>query len=271
LFDTVNQMASELSAPADTTVVLVHGIPETAEIWDPLRDVLPRPTTALALPGFGCSRPNGFSATKDAYAEWLAASLQTLPSPVDVVAHDLGALLTMRVVSAFDVPVRSWVVDVPAIFHPRFAWPPRVRQLQTPGVGETLLRTMREADAADPHSTASRLAAGGVPAELARLIGAHHDQAMSSSILDFYRSAAPNLAADWWQDAAGARRSRGLVLLLPDPPAVEAMAIEVAETMGAATARLDRLEHCWMAEAPERVAEALDEFWATLEPSESMT
>jgi hypothetical protein len=49
------------------------------------------------------------------------------------------------------------------------------------------------------------------------------------------------------------------------------MAIEVAETMGAATARLDRLEHCWMAEAPERVAEALDEFWATLEPSESMT
>jgi hypothetical protein len=89
---------------------------------------------------------------------------------------------------------------------------------------------------------------------VARLIGAHHDQAMSSSILDFYRSATPNVAADWWQDAAGARRSRGLVLLLPDPPEAEAMAIEVAETMGAATARLDRLEHCWMAEAPERVA-----------------
>ena len=143
-------MASEPSASADTPVVLVHGIPETPEIWGPLRDVLSRPTTALALPGFGCSRPNGFRATKDAYAEWLAASLQTLPSPVDVVAHDLGALLTMRVVSAFDVPVRSWVVDVPALFHPRFVWPPRVRQLQTPGVGETLLRTMREADAADP-------------------------------------------------------------------------------------------------------------------------
>jgi hypothetical protein len=84
-------------------------------------------------------------------------------------------------------------------------------------------------------------------------------------------AATDHVAADWWQDAAGARRSRGLVLLLPDPPAAEAMAIEVAETMGAATARLDRLEHCWMAEAPERVAEALDEFWATLEPSESMT
>ena len=42
------------------------------------------------------------------------------------------------------------------------------------------------------------------------------------------------------------------------------MSIDVARQLGAATARLDRLNHCWMAEGPERVAETLHSFWASL-------
>ena len=61
---------------------------------------------------------------------------------MDVVGHDIGAL-TMRIASAFGVPLRSFAVDIAPIFHPRF-------------------------------------------------------------ILDFYRSAVPNVAAEWWEDAAGA-------------------------------------------------------------------
>ena len=41
-------------------------------IWDSLRRVLERDSIALALPGFGAPRPPRFSASKDAYAEWLA-------------------------------------------------------------------------------------------------------------------------------------------------------------------------------------------------------
>jgi pimeloyl-ACP methyl ester carboxylesterase len=37
--------------------------------------------------------------------------LKQIDPPIDIVGHDLGALLTMRVASAFDVPLRSWVVD----------------------------------------------------------------------------------------------------------------------------------------------------------------
>ena len=218
---------------------------------------------AVALPGFGTARPDGFSGTKDAYAEWLGEALRRLDGPVDVVAHDIGALLTMRVASAFDVPLRSWVVDVADIFHPRLVWPERVHDLQTPGVGERLLAAMREAPTDDPGSTASRLAGAGVPAELARQIGASHDEVMSRSILDFYRSAVPNVAADWWEEIAGSTASRGLVLLLPDPPEVESMSLEVAERLGAETARLDSLNHCWMAEAPERVAPVLERFWSS--------
>jgi pimeloyl-ACP methyl ester carboxylesterase len=247
------------------TVVLVHGFPETNAIWRPLREILERDSLAVELPGFGAGRPDGFTATKDAYAEWLGEALNRVQGPVDVVGHDVGALLTMRVASAFEVPLRSWVVDVADVFHPRFAWPERVRSLQAPGVGEDLLQTAREVDSDDPRSTTSRLIGAGVPHRLAIEIGKADDEVMERSILDFYRSASPNTAAGWWEEISGPTRSRGLVLLLPDPPEVEAMTLEVAEHLGAETARLDDLNHCWMAEAPELVASVLERFWSSLE------
>lgn len=247
------------------TIVFVHGMPETSEIWDPLRDVLDRDSIAVALPGFGTSRPEGFTGTKDAYAGWLTELLLEIERPIDIVGHDLGALLTMRVASAMAVPLRTWTVDVANIFHPRFVWPERVHKLQTPGVGEEMLRIAREVEPDDPQSTASRLAGGGAPRALALSIGKAHDEVMSQSILDFYRSAVPNVSAVWWEDIATPTRSRGLVLLLPDPPEQEAMSLEVGERLGAEFARLDGLNHCWMAEAPGLVAPVLQRFWSSLD------
>src|SRR6266508_3255034 len=169
------------------TTVFVHGMPETEQIWDPLRAVLDRDARALALPGFGTPRPAGFTATKDAYAQWLGDALGELVAPIDVVGHDLGALLTMRAASRFDLSLRSWAVDVANIFHPDFVWPDRVQQLQTPGMGEAMIKNAEEADVNDPASTPARLEGHGVPPDLARMIGARHDDVMSKCILDFYR------------------------------------------------------------------------------------
>jgi pimeloyl-ACP methyl ester carboxylesterase len=141
--------------------VFVHGLPETSRIWDSLRRIVDRDSVALALPGFGAARPAGFSATKDAYAEWLAEALSGIERPIDLVGHEVGALIALRVATAFDVPLRSYVVDVAPVFHPRFEWPERVHRLQTPGVGEQLLKSMGEADPEDPDSTAARLASAG--------------------------------------------------------------------------------------------------------------
>jgi pimeloyl-ACP methyl ester carboxylesterase len=244
--------------------VFVHGFPETDRIWDSLRRVLEHDSIALALPGFGAPRPPGFSASKDAYAEWLADALGGIEGPIDLVGHDVGALLTLRVATAFAVPLRSFAVDVAPIFHPSFAWSERVHQLQMPGVGEELLRETRTADREDAASTASRLVKAGVPMDEATAMGAAHDETMSRSILDFYRSAVPNGAVDWWNDVKGATRAVGLILLLPDPPEDEERSLEVARRLGAQTARLDGLEHCWMAQAPVVVAEVLQGFWASL-------
>jgi hypothetical protein len=129
--------------------------------------------------------------------------------------------------TAFDLPLRSWAVDVANVFHRDFVWPDPVHQLQTPGVGEQVIRTMQQADPDDPASTKARLVAGGVPEQLAGDIADAHDETMSQCILDFYRSAIWNVAADWWGQT-GPTPPRGLVLLLPDPPQDEAMSVEVA-------------------------------------------
>jgi hypothetical protein len=43
------------------------------------------------------------------------------------------------------------------------------------------------------------------------------------------------------------------------------MSLDVAEHLGAETARLDDLSHCWMVEAPDETAAVLERFWATLD------
>ena len=82
-------------------VVFIHGVPDTQHLWNPIRARLTdRKTIALALPGFGCPRPPGFSATKEAYVDFAIGEIERLGAPVDLVGHDWGANLVQRIVSA---------------------------------------------------------------------------------------------------------------------------------------------------------------------------
>ena len=79
--------------------VLVHGVPETPGVWDPMRKQLHRDDViALQLPGFGCPRPAGFGATKEEYVAWLVGELEQIAAqgPIDLVGHDWGGGFTVR-------------------------------------------------------------------------------------------------------------------------------------------------------------------------------
>ena len=247
------------------TAVFVHGVPETSQIWDDVRALLGTETVALSLPGFGCPRPDGFTATKDAYAEWLAGALADIPGPVDLVGHDWGALLTMRVATAYGVELRSWTADVASLFHPDAVWHEAAQILQTPGAGEERMAATMRAEPGSAESVAGRLARNGVPIELALEIGAAHDETMSRCILDLYRSSVPNVYADWGAEANRPTRAPGLVLLQLDPPEEERLNLEVAKRLGATTASLGDLEHCWMAQDPKATVAVLRKFWASLD------
>ena len=105
------------------TAVFVHGVPETPAVWHGLLAALERPdTVALSLPGFDSARPAGFGATMEEYAGWLAAQLERLGNPVDLVGHDWGGGFVVRVVSTRPELVRSWVTDAAGIGDAEFEW-----------------------------------------------------------------------------------------------------------------------------------------------------
>lgn len=238
------------------TVVLLHGVPETAAVWDGVRAHLGRDSLALALPGFGSPLPPGFDG-KEAWEAWLVEQLSALPGPVDLVGHDWGSLLALRVATAHGDLVRSWAVDVASVSHPDYTWHDFARLWQTPGDGEAWMRATLDGEIDDPEGFFMALTGFGIGVDEAKAMGAAFDEAMATSILTLYRSAAPNVHTDWsWKD--GPTVAPGLVLRpTTDPFDDAALAGSVAERLGAATTDLTGLGHFWMLQDPAGTAGVL--------------
>ncbi|WP_328611901.1 alpha/beta hydrolase [Amycolatopsis sp. NBC_00345] len=247
------------------TIVFVHGVPETPSIWNAVRGLIPKPSVALRLPGFGSPRPAHLR-DKDGYATWLAEELRTIAGPIDLVGHDWGGHLTMRVVSAYEVPVRSWVSDVGYGWHPDYQWHEAAALWQKSPEGEQSLAGLREAAPGSGHTFGDLLQPRGMSPELGREVDAVHDEEMSAAILALYRSAWPNFHADWGKDLNGPVPTPGL-LLAPtgDPMARLDLEQETAARLGAELHELDGLTHYWMLQDPERGARVLRQFWASLD------
>ncbi len=249
------------------TAVFVHGVPETSDVWQDLRDQLAPETESIALrlPGFGEPVPSGFGSRKEDYVEWLADALRQLPGPVDLVGHDWGALLTYRIATAYDVPLRSWIADCASILHPGYVWHDAARIWQTPGEGEAFNEAARNASAHDPASTAGQLRVLGVPPAHALAMHERFDETMGQAILGLYRSALPNPHADWGADLARTG-TPGLVLAPADDPFDDMeVARDIARDLGAEVRILDGVGHFWMLQDPKGSAAALSEFWRSVE------
>ncbi len=177
--------------------VFVHGVPETAELWDGVRSRIDGESVALALPGFGNPRPDGFGATKDEYAAWVLEQLGEIDGPIDLVGHDWGALLAIRIATTHGGLLHSWVADVANVLHADYVWHEFAQIWQTPGQGEEFM----DSQLAAPDDARGEVFIGfGVPEPEARKLGQCLDHTMSRCILDLYRSAVPNAAKDWGAD-----------------------------------------------------------------------
>ena len=88
---------------------------------------------------------------------------------------------------------------------------------------------------------------------------------MASCILDLYRSATPNVYADW-KDGFGPTSAPGLVLWpTEDPFGEETKSRQVAEMLGARHRALDGLSHWWPLQDPASGAAVVAEFVASLD------
>ena len=243
--------------------VLVHGVPETAPVWDPLRAELARTdTVALSLPGFGAPRAEGFSSTKEAYVDWLVDQLQELggSGPVDLVGHDWGGGFVVRIVSTRPELVRSWVSDAAGVGHPDFEWHDFARLWQTPGAGEEFFAQQLAVPADQRGSVFESL---GVPRQRAAEMGSWTSPEMAESILALYRSAV-DVGREWGPDFTDITPP-GLVVVPSEDPFLDAdVARRAAARAGAEVAELDGLGHWWLVQDPARGAAVLEGFWASL-------
>ncbi|QYX75727.1 alpha/beta fold hydrolase [Streptomyces akebiae] len=170
--------------------VFVHGIPDTHHVWDDLFGHLTSTdVSAPALPGFGIPRPEGFTATKEEYVNWIIARLEEIGSPVDLVGHDWGSALTARVASLRPDLVRTWAGGDAAI-SPAFDWSPLSEIWQTPGLGEQWMAEL------DPSAFSTQLQGDGVPIRRADEIVSRMDDTMKDSMLRLVRSGV-HTGAEW--------------------------------------------------------------------------
>ncbi len=244
------------------SVVLVHGVPETPRLWDGVRRHLGREdTVALALPGFGNHRPEGFGATMDEYADWLVRQLERAVAdaggPVDLVGHDWGGGLVVRVVSTRDDLVRSWVTDAAGVADVDFEWHDLAKIWQTPGDGEAFWEQQLAAPLDD---RAAVFILSGVGEDDAKAMAGRVDQEMADCILALYRSATK--VKDEWGPSFEAIAKPGMVVVpTADPFLAEAGATRAAERAGVLVERLEGRGHWWMLEDPVAAAELLTAFW----------
>lgn len=238
------------------TAVFVHGVPETPAVWEPLVAHLERDDVALLqLPGFGCALPDGFEPTMHRYADWLAAQLTTFDE-VDLVAHDWGAILSLKVLAAQPANVRSWAVDMGDLGDD-FRWHDTARVWQTPGDGEALIDSMVGASLED---RAALLMAVGVPEADASSMAETLDATMGAAILVLYRSAVD--VGKEWGPGIDAITARGLIVAsMLDPFRAVDRARRLADRTGADLVELPDCGHFWMLDQPMRCAQILTEHW----------
>jgi len=234
-------------------VVFVHGVPDTHRLWDKLRSFLSRRDVLTpSLPGFGCAVPPGFTATKEAYVEWLVGEVERVGEPVDLVGHDWGSLLVQRVVSVRPDLVRTWACGDGPVDR-EYVWHDLAQQWQTPGVGEAVMTMMTT------EALAEGLPAAGIPPEDARIAASHVDDLMKDCILRLYRSAV-KVGEEWEADVSRVTRPALIVWGANDPYVTPRFAERLALRVRGELLLLD-CGHWWPHERPAEVATALEGFW----------
>lgn len=240
--------------------LFLHGVPDTPAMWEPLIAELGLSEggyRAPAMPGFVDPAPAEFPATKEAYVDWYISEIERAhkdAGPVDLVGHDWGAIITIRVASLRPELINSWCV-ANALPHPEYKWHRMARMWQTPVIGELIMALSRK------EALCKALHAAGIPADLASREASHWSPHMRKSILRLYRSA-KTAGSEWWDETRNVPE-RGMVFWGEDDPYVPTWVAEkfCAHT-GAALEKQAQTGHWSVIERADVLAGLLKTHWA---------
>ena len=252
----------------DRTVVLVHGIPETAALWGPLTAALVERSrtkvVALSPPGFGAAVPEGFDPTMDRYADWLVGQLEAIRAPgteIDLLGHDWGAGHVYGALRRRSDLIRTWAGDIAGILHHDYVWHDAARAWQTPDIGEQVVAGLTAGSADDK---AARFVGLGLPADLATELAAGLNDEMGRCILRLYRTGAQPAVGELGARLAAMDLPPGLVIdPALDPYVSSDLSNDIAAQLGAEVLRLEDRGHWWMVDDVGDIADSLIAFWST--------
>jgi pimeloyl-ACP methyl ester carboxylesterase len=247
-----------------TTTVLVHGVPESPEIWNSLVPLLkPKQIVRLSPPGFGSPVPAGFTATAEEYRLWLVAELEAFERPVDIVGHDFGGIHVTNLVTTRPDLVRSWVSDVVGIFDPDYQWHDLAQRWQTQGVGETAIAEMITPSLED---RTANLIALGLHSDVAESVARGHNSVMGDCILNLYRDTVQPAMATLGRELEKSRARPGLSIVPADDhwTGTDEQRRRASERAGARIEVLDGRGHWWFTQDPVGAARLLNDFWSEL-------
>lgn len=247
--------------------VFVHGNPETDDIWAVLLDELSlrgvSDTICLSPPGFGSPTPQGWTASREEYAVWLATELRAITAssgPVDVVAHDWGAGHLFGVLASQPDLVRSWASDCLGLLHRDYEWHDAAQQWQTPDVGEAAVEGLLSLDA---DTFAAVFGGLGMSNDIARRVHVRLDAETGRCILALYRSGAQPVMRVVGEQFAVAAPPNGLIVIAENDhyAGPHETHREMARAVGADTVEMSGVGHWWMIENPGAAADALMAHW----------
>ena len=248
------------------TVVAVHGVPETAAVWDelcPLLEPQIGPILRLSPPGFGAALPADAAPSPAMYVEWLLDELATIDGPIDLLGHDWGAGHVGGAVAAAPGAMGSWAVACGGLFAADYVWHDTAQTWQTPGAGEEALAATVAIPTADLAGAYGGL--GVTPAIATSFAEAMTDD-MARAILGLYRGGAQPFLRDLGDRLAAADRPRGLLInATGDPYVPSAGSTLVAARLGVEELMLPDAGHWWAVTHADAAATGLLAFWASLD------
>lgn len=133
---------------AGTPTLLLHGIFDSADTWQPLIERMPSGMHLLApdLPGYGRSEvPQGFDCSLEAMADFVDELLAAagIAEPVNLVAYDIGATYGLAWAVRHPAKVRGLAI-LNSNFFSDYQWHQLARMLRVPILGEMLLSMLSE-------------------------------------------------------------------------------------------------------------------------------
>jgi pimeloyl-ACP methyl ester carboxylesterase len=248
------------------TVCLVHGVPETAAVWNRVAPLLdPGPVVRLSPPGFGAPVPPGFTATVDEYRRWLVTELERFDAPVHLVGHDWGGAHVVNVAATRPDLVRSWVCDVIGLFDVDYQWHALAQLWATQGAGEDAIATLIDPPVAE---RAAALVKKGMHEAVALPVAEGQDAAMGQSILRLYRDAVQPAMVWLGEHLESAALRPGLSIMASEDhlAGTDEQRRRASRRAGAQIAPLPGLGHWWFTQDPAQAATTLNRFWAQLAP-----